>query len=144
TGKPLANATVRIWKYEYDYALRKNRNTRQEGYVTDSRGYFSLADSAGRNGRINLEITHENDHLFMNDNFYIYSRGEQPDNRDSAQYEKENRRAFLFADRSIYRPGQTIYFKGIATTKDFNSKQNKILAGEKTRLILRNANREDI
>ena len=32
---------------------------------------------------------------------------------------------FLFTDRSIYRPGQLVYFKGIGVTKDYENKKIK-------------------
>jgi uncharacterized protein YfaS (alpha-2-macroglobulin family) len=60
----------------------------------------------------------------MNDwiNDYYYYR--QPETKDEPVIEK--RRIFFFTDRSIYRPGQTVYFKGIAIIPD-NEKTNKVI-----------------
>ncbi|HJT75195.1 MAG TPA: alpha-2-macroglobulin family protein, partial [Chitinophaga sp.] len=44
--------------------------------------------------------------------------------------------------RSIYRPGQTVYFKGIVITKDAQTKKSKAVAGYKTTVFLFNANYE--
>jgi hypothetical protein len=49
-----------------------------------------------------------------------------------------NNRVFFFTDRSLYRPGQTVYFKGIALTPA--TSKNSITTGYKTTIHLRDAN----
>ncbi len=70
---------------------------------------------------------------WMND-YYYYRNPEQKETEPI-----ELRRIFFFTDRSIYRPGQTIYFKGIAVIPDKETK-NKVLADYSTWVYLRNAN----
>ena len=53
-----------------------------------------------------------------------------------------NPRAFLFTDRSIYRPGQTVYFKGIAVAMKAN-KSNSI-ENKKVTVTLKDVNYQDI
>src|SRR4029079_5756152 len=55
----------------------------------------------------------------------------------------EKRTIFFFTDRSIYRPGQTVYFKGIAIIPD-KEKTNKVLADFNTYIYFKDANDEII
>lgn len=56
---------------------------------------------------------------------------------------EENRTVFFFTDRGLYRPGQVVYFKGIALQKEKN-KDSRILPAFKTTVELRDANDEVI
>jgi uncharacterized protein YfaS (alpha-2-macroglobulin family) len=57
------------------------------------------------------------------------------------QEAQEHTQTFFFLDRAIYRPGQTIYFKGLALSTD--GKSPKIKAGYFTTVTLQDANGED-
>lgn len=143
TGKPLAGATVQTWWNGYDYASRSYQTKKEEKYTVDTNGYLKLkTDSKNRSGNLRLEISYGQDRLFMNDGQYIYYRSEDPSVDED--YEKDNSRLFFFTDRSIYRPGQTVYFKGIAITKDAQTKKSKIISGYKGKLYLYNANNEKV
>lgn len=147
TGEPLQNAKVQVWTKNYDYNARENKNIKDELLYTDNKGYFRIKkDSTSTNRSRSFEINYKQDHLFLDDYYYSYYRDEEGDEtyEDAEDYEEENAKVFLFADRSIYRPGQTVCFKGIAITKDFNTKKSKILAGKKTKLFLYDANSQKI
>jgi Bacterial Alpha-2-macroglobulin MG10 domain/Alpha-2-macroglobulin family/MG2 domain len=147
TGKPLADATVQTWWSQYDYTVRGSKKVKGEKQIADKNGYIKFAkNTANQQGNLQLEISNENDRLFMDDRQYTYYRDENDDKdaKDLIQYEKDKARVFFFTDRTIYRPGQTIYFKGIAITKDFTSRKNKIYSGIQSKIFLRNANGEDI
>ncbi|MXN91618.1 TonB-dependent receptor plug domain-containing protein [Flavobacterium sp. Sd200] len=73
-------------------------------YTTDKNGRFDI-ENDGSNKQNDVFITHEGDTL--NTSFYLY-RGYNDDSGFSAT-------ASVFTDRAIYRPGQTVYFKVIAT-----------------------------
>ena len=116
TGKPLAGATAQVWESYYDYNTRKQVNQKTELLTADKNGYTKRTKTDNtRNANIKLEIKHGTDYLFIDEQFYAYDR-----NNDVAQPRTEEELAhfFVFADRSIYRPGQTVYFKAIAVTKD--------------------------
>jgi len=51
-------------------------------------------------------------------------------------------KAFLFTDRSIYRPGQTLYFKGVLLKKSGN--KSSLLTGEYVEVYLDDVNGEEI
>ena len=78
---------------------------------TDKDGIFRLAHPEKKSGRSDIRVGYEKDTITYED-YWLPVRYTKPDS------EKEHRaRTFLFLDRSIYRPGQTVYFKGILTEK---------------------------
>lgn len=147
TGKVLANAKVQVWENYYDYNSRTYLNKKSELLNTDSKGYFKLKeDTSKKNVTKRFEINYKEDHLFLDEATYTFNRYDEDEdvNMDEAVYEKNKSKVFLFTDRSIYRPGQTVYFKGIIITNDFKSRKPKILSGRKTKVLLYDANDEQI
>lgn len=139
TGKPIHKANVQVWKHGYNYESRKYDLTKGATYTTDANGYFKLlGDKTSEQYR--LDVSYEKDRLFLDDGFYNYNwRGEES-NKD----EVKNRKAFLFSDRSIYRPGQTVYFKGIVVINDAVTGKPKIVSNYKTTLYLYDANYQKV
>ena len=134
TGQPLIAANVQVWNQKYDYTTRNNTLTKQADFTTDKNGYFKLPEiKDGKNSsqNIRLEITYKNDRLFLDDYQYIYYNyyNGQNDHGYEAQkeFDEDHAKVFLFTDRSIYRPGQVVYFKGIGVTKDFKTKKSILL-----------------
>ncbi|HTS42936.1 MAG TPA: alpha-2-macroglobulin family protein [Puia sp.] len=149
TGHPLQGTQVQVYYYYYD--PKKNKRVQREGeqFNTDKNGFFHIYPSKTNTyNDYSLEFTRGNDQLLMNENL-PYNSGMYEENNDETQmnqneYEGKNLQTFLFADRSIYRPGQTIYFKGITVTKDFTTRKYKIVPGFRTKVILYDANGEEI
>ena len=52
----------------------------------------------------------------------------------------DNISVFLFTDRSIYRPGQTLYFKGITIGNNQHDRKYSIKSDYETVIYLRNPN----
>lgn len=135
TGQPLAGAKVQLWDQRYDYKTSRYIKTKDTLYTTDKNGYFKkeIDKTEVFSKNYLLEISHKGDKLFQEDPLsqYYYK---------NANEGKPEVKIFLFSDRSIYRPGQTVFFKGIATY------QNQVLnrPDQKINLVLKNANREDV
>ncbi len=133
TGQPLQDAHINVWSQRYDYTDRANKFIKDESITTDKNGYFGLSEAAkDKSGRpVRLEINYKNDHLFMDDYEYVYyneyNKSPVEDYRDQERSNEVNAKVFLFTDRSIYRPGQVVYFKGIGVTKDFKTKKSVLL-----------------
>lgn len=148
SGQPLAGASVQVWNQRYDYKTNKTVLDRDTAYQADQYGHFLLAQKAGETGNHQqlLEISTAGDHLFPRDQpVSVYYRNEESDNStDKLRYEKDNLKTFFFTDRSIYRPGQPLYFKGIVVTRDFDTRQAKIRASLTTKVTLYNANGEKV
>ncbi|HRI20203.1 MAG TPA: alpha-2-macroglobulin family protein, partial [Panacibacter sp.] len=130
TGAPMKDVKVKYELQGYDYNQNKYIVTKSGNLKPDANGFFTLYGlKNGNENNIALGFSAGNDVLEVrNDNYYYpqYNSAES-DNRSDEIYEKENSTIFFFTDRSIYRPGQTVFFKGIGITKDRNNKQSKLL-----------------
>lgn len=108
TGEPVPNAVVRIWENKYSYKKRRYIKTKVGSYVSDNQGYVKFK-SKGNTSYFTfyVDIKTDDDYLpDLNKNYYL-STYHSP----KKTYYKVN----FFTDRSIYRPGQTVNFKIIAT-----------------------------
>ncbi|MFI5152301.1 MAG: MG2 domain-containing protein, partial [Chitinophagales bacterium] len=149
SGQPLAGTDVQAWYTYYAGSQDKWVERMGEHFITDKNGYFQLfPPKVNNNNQVYLEVAKSGDHLFMNNaNNTVYD----PEN-DNSMYGgqpksgqiKNRNRTFLFTDRSIYRPGQVVYFKGIVITKENSSRESKILSNFKTRLTLFEVNSQKI
>jgi hypothetical protein len=149
TGQPLARASVQAWYRYYDSRQTRYLERKGENFSTDKNGFFTIVPpKTNNNNSLTLEFTSLNDHLFLDDNMqldgYRNENGDDNDAIDRSKYEKNNLKTFFYTDRAIYRPAQTVYFKGIVITKDFDTRQSKILAQFKTQVILYDANEQKV
>ncbi|MNS65921.1 MG2 domain protein [compost metagenome] len=60
--------------------------------------------------------------------------------RNYTEDKKDRYQDFLFTDRSIYRPGQTVYFKGISLKSSYDSKVNNIVPDKSVTVTFKDAN----
>lgn len=127
-GSPITNTTA-----EVSYSNNQNGNQLTKTVTTDRYGKFEFRKDNNYYRNVQIKIISKNDIGYFGD-YYINNKRYQDKNNDT-QY-----RNFLFTDRSIYRPGQTLYFKGIATkSKNGNT---KVSADEAAKLRLKNVNGE--
>jgi len=143
TGQPLAGASIQVWQQVYDFKSYKYTTEKGRQYKTDNNGFFRLTESEikdnnRRRENYRLEINWNNEKLFMDEWQYDYYYYRENDEKPEDKY-----RIFFFTDRSMYRPGQTVFFKGIAARSGKDAK-NSVAAGFKTKIYLENANGEDI
>jgi len=130
-GQPLANAQVQLWESKYNYNKNSYEEKKLEKYTTDKNGFFKMKETEQYRNYL-LQIIHDTDELFMDDNNYS-------NNYNSYAPEVE-KRTFLFTDRSIYRPGQTLYFKGIVISKEKDNLKSGVIPNFKTTIQLKDAN----
>lgn len=132
TGKPLKEAQCQTWTEEYDYNSRDYIMRKAKLYTTNADGFISIPTSPNNNYQgFFIEFINGSDKLWSDNNFYSYSRQEYNYNQTVTHF---------FTDRAIYRPGQTIYFKGIVLN-NANGKHS-ILPNYPTRINLYNVNGE--
>ncbi|WP_166967898.1 alpha-2-macroglobulin family protein [Yeosuana marina] len=100
-GKPISNASI-----ELSYTENNSRGIQTETFSTNSYGQINIEKTKDQYKNISTKVTYGNDTAYFGD-YYVnpYYKREK---------EETNYKAFLFTDRSIYRPGQTVYFKAIA------------------------------
>ncbi len=130
SGKPIEGAKV-----DMSYALNDSEKTWTKSFTTDRYGRFEFKKDHKYYRNVEIIITADKESGYFG-NYYIYRlRNQKP--KDHTDY-----RAHLFSDRSIYRPGQTIYFKGIAT-KTYD-KKTEIAENTEVTISLYDANRQKI
>ncbi len=142
-GLPLAKAAVQVWEQKYDYKQSKYIKEKASLYTTDANGFFRMqkqkrdANNYGGYSYL-LDITQGADRLFMNDLVYDYYYN------NTTEEPKITTSVFLFTDRSIYRPAQTVYFKGIVLIRNSKEKGGSVQSNYETTVILRDANYKDV
>jgi hypothetical protein len=147
-GQPLANAAVQVWEQKYDYKTSKYIKDKLKLYKADANGYFRLdkkTDNAYYSSYY-LDITYNNDRLYLDEqtSYYYYNNDEPPPLTGSKEKDMYlNTFTWLFTDRSIYRPGQTLYFKGIAIVTERDGKRSA-RTNYKTKVYLFDANHQKI
>ncbi|HVG41656.1 MAG TPA: MG2 domain-containing protein, partial [Chitinophagaceae bacterium] len=136
SGQPLPNAKVDVYQQQYDYKAYKYTSVPVGSFKTDKNGYlkFDPKKEERRNNYL-LDITYNKDRLKTEDVIYNYYYT----NEEQITTQKKT---FFFTDRSIYRPGQTVYFKAITINK--NGKSSKVAKGYKATFYLSDANNEEI
>ena len=133
SGKPLENATVQIWNNVYNNGMRRNEEVKGTKYTSDKNGFVKLAKTKNYENYF-LQIKYNNDELFTDDAYNSYYYDGYNQNRQAVK------RTFLFTDRSIYRPGQTVFFKGIMTETDSSGRNSKVVTNKKTTVRLNDNN----
>ncbi|UOG74062.1 MG2 domain-containing protein [Hymenobacter tibetensis] len=113
SGQPVAEVNALPFFRYYDQKTRNYKQQRSAAYAaTNTEGVVqlpgSLADQQNSQPRAIL-LTKGSDSLLTAENGYFGPR------RATRPEEKTSRHTFLYTDRAIYRPGQTLYFKGILT-----------------------------
>ncbi|PKL39468.1 MAG: hypothetical protein CVV41_20745 [Candidatus Riflebacteria bacterium HGW-Riflebacteria-1] len=127
SGEPMEGVKVQAYSHEYDKGWRQilSGSTNKNGIAT--------FDSQRGNGFYIAE--HKGHIVYRTSDFYAY-----PSNDYTA-----DTRVYFFTDRSIYRPGQTIYFKGIAARHDTRTNEYKTLpAGTSVNVLLRDPNNQEV
>ncbi|MHC1728947.1 MAG: alpha-2-macroglobulin [Syntrophobacteraceae bacterium] len=128
TGEPVAGASVRVWE--------RNRNT----------GRFEPIDPArsDQNGlfRFTLQnqacvfLAEQNEQRLATSHDYAAGVSQ----REPVPYT----RTVFFTDRSLYRPGQTVNYKGICLLSDQAGNQYKTLGGRDLTVLFYDANHKEI
>lgn len=150
TGEPLPNVKVQIYnevwnskKQKYETTILAEKNTDKNGWLT-----YKSTES---NTNFEFIFSTATDKLHLRDKDYIvFSRDNNDDKGDYYKnkislYEEDRTNVYFFTDRGIYRPGQTIYFKGIAITKDFATGKSKLIANRKNwKIYLQDVNEKSI
>ncbi|MCF8386246.1 MAG: hypothetical protein K9G58_04975 [Bacteroidales bacterium] len=133
SGEALKDIQCRVYKQEYDYRTSKYVHKDFIDLESDKQGYL-LVRRTNVDRNFSIQLIHKKDTLQSNEVFYAYpERG-----KDEPQT-----RTFFFTDRAIYRPGQTLYFKGIMLEKQDDDKY-EIMPGENTEVTFYDVNKQEI
>ena len=115
TGQPLSGITVQPFFREYSPKTRKMEITAGEKLQTDKNGTIIIKANTDlrENRNYYLEFRTKSDYLFTDEYFSSYYFPKQEPQPITQTH--------FFTDRAIYRPGQTVYFKGIVLEKEGNN-----------------------
>ena len=135
SGFPLKGVVAEAYHNVFNYTTRKNESQKAGEYVSDENGQFALPavlqNLSSNNVYLRMKIR---DDLFITGNYYRY-----PVNEPN---EKKVLKTYFFTDRGIYRPGQTIYFKGVVI--EVKGDEQKITPGIQTTVNFNDANNQKI
>lgn len=128
TGEPITGASVQAW-------VQTGNNGRQRGptATTDTNGKFSLGPPRNRNCL--LLARYEGQTLASANDYRGYAHDVRL--RGSQQ-------TVFFTDRALYRPGQTIHYKGICLDVDQQRDSYQVLARRVVTIVFADANDKEI
>ncbi|MFC1887935.1 alpha-2-macroglobulin [Candidatus Cloacimonadota bacterium] len=132
SGVPVKDVEVIVWTNHYNDAKRKYVMRKANQFEFDKEGHLIIdlpISGIGDDYYFNLQFQKGDDKLLLAENFYNYSY-----RHDENSY----LRTFFFTDRAIYRPGQTVYFKGIILETD--GRENELKTGFRTTVELIDVN----
>jgi hypothetical protein len=129
SGEPVTGAEISVWHLD-------NRGNRvaDPQLTTDTNGFFALHPI--NNFGYLLRARHDGRELATDQDLWVYN-GSEPEPRPEAQ-------TVFFTDRSIYRPGQTIQYKGICLWVDQAKDNYEVLKGEQITVVFADRNGKEI
>ncbi len=128
SGNPIAGARIEAWQ-----RTRNNQNSPLAPTKTDKNGWFVFRQATPQG--LFLLATHQKQQISSLN--FISTYDQQPPQRRVEQTR-------FFTDRALYRPGQTIRYKGICMAFDHGSDEYETLAQRKLTVILRDVNGEEV
>ncbi|HVK16966.1 MAG TPA: alpha-2-macroglobulin family protein, partial [Fimbriiglobus sp.] len=133
SGEPVAGAKVQTWTRD-----NNNRLNAGETVATDKNGLFRVETQTDpRTGRrLLLMATNSEQALAAQQDFYGYPRPVPP--------KQPTGQTVLFTDRSLYRPGQTIHFKGICLRADQEADKYETLPNKAVNLRFLDVNGQEV
>jgi hypothetical protein len=125
---------AKVWVQVYDEHAREYRKVLHGTYTSDAEGHVTITPQTDRYGNCTVEFLCGKDRLYLNDSYSLYRYGKPQ--------KQTNLVTYFFTDRAIYRPGQTIYFKGIMVTTD--GEKNAVTPGVSTTVRFYNVNQQEV
>ena len=106
SGQPIQGVVANCYTNYYDYNKRQYITELLGKFRSDAKGYFHVPNySKNKSNSLHFSFKKGDDTFISRELFSQYG------NRKSKS--QHSIKTFFFTDRAIYRPGQTIYFKGI-------------------------------
>ena len=132
-GTPVSGAKVSVYRWRQD-----GRNSREEFVgetTTDDRGMYKVVDNEAKNRSYYKMV-----HVQHRDQVFGFTRYSYKNNRNI----QPRQQTFYFTDRSIYRPGQMVKFKGICFSYDQQTNSYKTIANRSVTVELLDPNSQQI
>ena len=133
TGAPIDGAAIDFFQQRYNDNVKGITLRRTSGTNSGSDGSFNYPNERNNSA---IRIRKEKDTLLLSGYFHKGNTGNIED--------RETTQTLFFTDRAIYRPGQTIFFKGIMLKKQDRGRKNTVVTGEETAVSLYDANGQKV
>lgn len=134
-GNPLKNVKVESFFREYDYTSRDYIDKPGITQFTDQNGYVKIPHAGEKEfNQYYLVFTNGKD-KFITESYFSGYHYSAPPSRPIVN-------TYFFTDRSIYRPGQEVYFKGIVIERQ--DKETRIKPGFRTTVTFYDVNGQKI
>ncbi|MDD4870330.1 MAG: alpha-2-macroglobulin family protein [Kiritimatiellae bacterium] len=127
SGEPVSGAEVEGW-----YLTNEGDRVRTAVPNTDENGFFSFKPQQHRGYFI--RVRHNGQEVASVREYSSYHHGR----------EHRNSQTIFFTDRAIYRPGQTIQYKGICVHVDQERNDYHLLSGQRVTVEFRDSNNKEI
>ena len=127
TGEPVSGAEVKGWRHE-----RNNTRVPIRPVKTDQNGLFTIATS---NQRLILMASHEGHRVSTSRDMSNHQH--RPRSRDQHQ-------TYFFTDRALYRPGQTIRYKGLSVLVNTDKDNYEVEADKEVNVVFYDVNGQEI
>ncbi|WP_316820233.1 MG2 domain-containing protein [Pedobacter gandavensis] len=123
TGMPISNVTVSA-----SYKPNNYNKITSKLFHSDSRGFVQIGDRKANRLLLSLKgdsLLHEYEYSTLNQQLKIYNK-EEYDDLDEFYDDKAS--VAIYIDRSIYRPGQRVFYKAILLTENPISGVNEVFS----------------
>jgi hypothetical protein len=135
SGEPVAGATVTLMVREERGDPRSFRE--QASTTTDAAGRYELATVPDREQLVVARASIGGAiQAVPSDSRHVWHHEREPEHRGTA--------VVLVTDRGIHRPGQTVFYKGIAWSLDQDRRDGRVLERRPVTVTLRDANGREV
>jgi hypothetical protein len=131
-GTPIAGATVTRWKLDQQSWTYQPADQTQ----SDDNGLFRFSSGDGKSVSFLLVAEFGGERLASANTYNTYA--------PSSSSDGWGQQTVFFTDRSLYRPGQTIHYKGICIQGDSTRDSYETLAGQRVTVVFRDVNGQEI
>ncbi len=126
SGEPITGAEVMAWHLD-----QQGNRIASAPLTTDTNGFLTFPSK--ERGYL-IRIRHQGDELGSMQDFSAYQNQKPP----------ANTQTIFFTDRALYRPGQTIQFKGLCLRVDQEKDNYELLPGQEVTVIFSDSNGKEI
>lgn len=128
SGKTLASVKFQFYHKEYNHQAKKNDLVLDKEIRSDKNGFVYFKTDDDRHRTYTVKVQSKTDHVWL-ESGYIYTAGER-------YLPKTEKIAYIYTDRGLYRPGQTVEIKAILIENKNGKRQ--VSPNEKVDIEIRN------
>jgi hypothetical protein len=131
TGRPIAGSAITVLLNQYNYTTRKQEANQHKALITNEQGAAKFDLGNGQGQQLSFVVRKGTDSYKSGSN-YLYRN--YPWETDDIWTNTTH----VFTDRAIYRPGQTVFFKGLVIQR--SGAKYRVAADIPASISLRDAN----